>query len=46
MVEEGLLHNHELKKCDIFNSGSNMTQCYKCQDYHHIAVTKEASDVR
>jgi hypothetical protein len=39
MVEEGLLHGKEPKECEIFGSECNMTQCYKCQGYGHIAVT-------
>jgi DNA-binding transcriptional regulator LsrR (DeoR family) len=30
MVEEGLLHDYELKQCKIFYSECYMTQCYKC----------------
>jgi hypothetical protein len=39
MVEEGLLHDKEPKKCEIYVSECNITQCYKCQGYGHIAVT-------
>jgi hypothetical protein len=39
IVEKGLLHDKEPKKCDIFFSECNITQCYKCQGYGHIAVT-------
>jgi hypothetical protein len=30
LVQECLLHNHELKNCEIFHSECNTTQCFKC----------------
>jgi hypothetical protein len=39
LVQEGLLHNHELKNCELFHSECIMTQCFKCYHYGHFAVT-------
>jgi hypothetical protein len=39
LVLEGLLHNHELKNCELFHSECIMTQCFKCYQYGHIAMT-------
>jgi hypothetical protein len=38
LVLDGLLHDHGLKKCKIFHSECNMTQCYKCYCYGHIGM--------
>ncbi len=39
LVLDGLVHNPELKNCEIFHSWCIMTQCYKCWAYSHIAMT-------
>ncbi len=39
LVLEGLLHDHELKNCELFHSECIMTQCFKCYQYGHIAMT-------
>jgi hypothetical protein len=38
LVLEGLLDDYELKNCKTFHSECNMTQCYKCTCYGHIAL--------
>jgi hypothetical protein len=43
LVLEGLLHNHELKNCELFHSECIMTQCSKCYQYGHIAMTCQRS---
>ncbi len=39
LVSEGLVHDHEPKTCEIFHIECNMTQCYMCWAYGHIAMT-------
>jgi hypothetical protein len=39
LVHKGLLHDHELKNCELFYSECKMTQCYKCCQYSHIVLT-------
>jgi hypothetical protein len=38
LVSDGLFHDHEPKNCKLFHSECNMTQCYKCWAYGHIAM--------
>jgi hypothetical protein len=37
LVQEGLLYNGELKDCELFHGDCNLTQCFRCQHYGHIA---------
>jgi hypothetical protein len=37
LVQEGLLHDGELKDCKLFHGDCNLTQCFRCQRYRHIA---------
>jgi hypothetical protein len=39
LVSDGLIHDHEPKFCEPFHSECNMTLCYKCWAYGHIAIT-------
>ncbi len=39
LVLEDLLHDHELKNCELFHSVCIMTQRFKCYQYGHIATT-------
>jgi hypothetical protein len=39
LVTEGLVHDHDLKNCAVFHSDCQMTLCFKCEGYGHIAVT-------
>jgi hypothetical protein len=34
-VQEGLLHDGELKDCELFHGDCNLTQCFRCQHYGH-----------
>jgi hypothetical protein len=36
-VQEGLLHEGELKDCELFHSDCNLTECFRCRRYGHIA---------
>ncbi len=39
LVQEGLLHDGELKDCELFIEDCTMTQCYRCYHYGHAAHT-------
>ena len=39
LVQEGLLHDGELKDCELFIEDCTMTQCYRCYHYGHTAHT-------
>jgi hypothetical protein len=39
LVQEGLLHDYELKNCVLFRGECIMTQCFKCYHYGPIAMT-------
>jgi hypothetical protein len=39
LVTEGLVHNHDLKNCELFHYECQMTLYFKCQGYGHIAAT-------
>jgi hypothetical protein len=39
LVLEGLLHDHEIKNCELFHSECITTQYFKCYRYDHISVT-------
>ncbi len=39
LVQEGILHDYDVKHCKILNSECKMTQYFKCYQYGHIAVT-------
>jgi hypothetical protein len=37
-VTKGLVHDHDLKNCKLFHRECQMTLCFKCQGYGHIAA--------
>jgi hypothetical protein len=37
LVQEGLLHDGELKDCELFIEDCTLTQCYRCYGYGHTA---------
>ncbi len=37
LVQEGLLHEGELKDCELFHGDCNLTECFRCRRYGHIA---------
>ncbi len=39
LVTEGLVHDHDLKTCELFHSKSQMTMYLKCYNYDYVAVT-------
>jgi hypothetical protein len=39
LMQEGLLHDGELKDCKIFIEDYTPTQCFKCQWYRHTVKT-------
>jgi hypothetical protein len=39
LISDGLFVDHEPKYVELFHSECNMTQCYKCWAYGHIAMT-------
>jgi hypothetical protein len=39
LVQEGLLHDGELKDCELFIEDCTMTQCYRYYHYGHTAHT-------
>ncbi len=41
LVQEGLLHDGELKDCELFIEDCTLTQCYKCYHFGHTAKTSK-----
>jgi hypothetical protein len=39
LVQEGMLHDGELKDCELFIEECRLTQCYRCRQYGHTAKT-------
>ncbi len=39
LVQEGLLHDGELKDCELFIEDCTLTQCFRCYGYGHTAHT-------
>ncbi len=39
LVTEGLIHDPNLKYCKLFHHECQMTLCFKCQGFGHIAAT-------
>ena len=37
LIQNGLCEGGEIKRCELFESGCKLTQCYKCQRYGHVA---------
>jgi hypothetical protein len=43
LVQESLLHDGELKDCELFIEDCTMTQCYRCYHYRHTAHSCKGS---
>src|SRR4051812_1276151 len=37
LIDEGLLFQSKLKKCELYHKDCHLTQCFNCQSYNHTA---------